>query len=157
MSVDKITSKKGLSLTEIVICIAIFMILAGVGVGAYLNYYLTALHNNEADSVVTLVKETRFRSLKNRDNSNYGIHLDTLNNKITSFQEVYLEENEANTVIQLEKLRITDLLLNPNFGATNQILFEKHTGKTQNDGTFTLGGNNFSSIIITVNQQGLVD
>ncbi|MCI0469500.1 MAG: type II secretion system GspH family protein, partial [Nitrospirae bacterium] len=55
--------KKGFSLTEVIITISLFILLAGGGVGAYFNYYMVSLYNADVDNAMTLIKNTRFKAL----------------------------------------------------------------------------------------------
>ncbi len=146
----------GFSFTEVMITISLFLLLAGVGVGAYFKYYTFALANADIDNALTLIKQARFHALKNSHNSDYGVHLDIATQSLTIFRGTYIPVNPENTVLELEQLRITDLSLNPNVGVTNEILFEKQTGKTQNAGNFTIE-NDIYNYTFTINSQGVVN
>lgn len=146
----------GFSFTEVMITIALFLLLAGIGVGAYFKYYTFALANSDIENTLTLIKQARFHALKNPYNSNYGVHLDNATQNVTIFRDTYTPGASENIVLELEQLRITDLSLNPNIGVTNEILFEKQTGKTQNAGNFTIE-NNIYTYTFTINSQGVVN
>ena len=148
--------ERGFTLIEIMITMALFILLAGIGVGAYFSYYSFSLIKNDMNQVNTLIRDTRFKALKNPLTDNYGIHIDSATRTITSFRDTYNPVNTENIDVELEQLDITDLSLNPNIGTTDEILFEAQTGKTQNDGSFTLSENNYSHTII-INPQGVVE
>jgi prepilin-type N-terminal cleavage/methylation domain-containing protein len=148
--------RKGFSLTEMVITVSLFLMLAGVGVGAYYQYYQTSLVNSDVDKALTLIKFTRFKALKNATNDNYGIHIDLGTNSLTGFRGTYSPVDTQNDAVKLEQLRITQLNLQPVTGVTNEIIFAKQTGKTQNTGAFTISNNNFS-YIFTINAQGVIN
>lgn len=141
---------------EIMITISIFILLAGVGVGSYYKYYKNAFINTDVDNVLTLMKNTRFKALKNATFSNYGIYLDQSANSIISFKESFVLGNTENIILRLDQLHILNLNLNPIVGTTNTILFEKQTGKTANIGSFSVGNDTFS-YTININSQGVVD
>jgi len=147
---------RGFTFIEVIIVMGLFFVLAGVGLGAYFRYYAQSLASMDVNNAITLVKQTRFKALKNPTNSNYGIHLDPTTKTITSFRDIYNVTNNENLVLELEQLNITDLSLNPVIGTTNEILFEKQTGKTQNTGSFTIG-NEEISYIFNINQQGVIN
>jgi prepilin-type N-terminal cleavage/methylation domain-containing protein len=149
-------SRKGFSLTEIIITVSLFLMLAGTGIGAYYQYYVTSLVNSDIDKALTLIKFTRFKALKNATNDNYGIHIDSATSSLTGFRGTYTSGGAGNDVVKLEQLRITQLSLQPAIGITNEILFAKKTGKTQNTGTFTIGKTNFS-YTFTINAQGVIN
>lgn len=147
---------RGLSLMEIMITISIFILVAGAGIGSYYRYYKNALINTEVDNVLTLIKNTRFKALKNATASDYGVYLDQTADSLISFKNSYIPGNTENIILKLDQLHILNLSLNPSIGSTNTILFEKQTGKTANTGSFSVGENSFS-YIININSQGVVD
>ena len=146
----------GFSFTEVMITIALFLLLAGVGVGAYFKYYTFALANADVKNSLTLIKQARFHALKNPYSSDYGIHLDTATQSLIIFRDTYTPADPENMVLELEQLRIADLGLNPNVGATHEIIFEKQTGKTENTGNFTIE-NEVYTYTFTINSQGVVN
>lgn len=149
-------TKKAFTLTEIIVTVSIFFIIAGVGLGAYFEYFNASLIKTDLSNTFELIKNTRFKALKNPTNSNYGIHIDSISGTFTSFCDTYNPLAPENVTFQLEKLVITDLSLNPVIASTNEIIFEAQTGKTQNYGSLTLEINNFSNII-NINLQGVVE
>jgi prepilin-type N-terminal cleavage/methylation domain-containing protein len=150
------TTKTGFTLIEIMITMALFILLAGIGVGAYFSYYSSSLIKNDINNVNTLIRENRFRALKNPTGDDYGIHINSAERKIIGFRDTYNPVSNENIEVELEQLDISDLSLNPEIGVTNEILFEAQTGKTQNYGSFTISENNFS-YTININSQGVVE
>ncbi len=146
----------GFSMTEIILTVSLFLILAGVGIGAYFRFYQGALINSDVDNVQTILKNTRFKALKNPTAENYGVHIDTAQNTLTSFRNSYTPGLSENVVVQLDSLTIQELSLSPSIGVTDQVLFEKKTGKSQNTGNFRIGNNN-QSFTISINVQGVVN
>ena len=136
--------------------LGIFLALASVGLGAYFKYYRLSMVNNEVNSTITIINQTRFQALKNPSNDNYGIHIDTVNSKITGFRDIYTPENLTNDSLELKYLNVTELDLLPTIGTTNEILFEKKTGKTQNTGSFTISNENYS-FTFNINSQGVIN
>jgi len=152
----KMRNNKGFSLTEIVITISLFLLLAGAGLGAYFQYYKNSLVNLEVDNAMTLIKFTRFKALKNPTNSDYGIHIDLGTNSLVAFKDEYNPLDSLNTTVKLEQLRIEDLNLAPETGVTNEIIFKNKTSKTENTGSFALGNNEFS-YTFNINSQGVIN
>lgn len=148
--------KRGFSFTEVLLVMSLFILLAGVGIGAYFNYYRSSLVRIEANKVLSHVKEARFRALKNSDYSDYGVHLDPACRCLTIYKNTYSPANPGNITLVLEQMGITDLNLAPNPGITSDILFNKQTGKTENTGSFTVGSE-IESFTFTINSQGVVD
>lgn len=149
-------NKDGFTFIEAIIVMALFIVLSGAGLGAYFRYYSQSLASMDINSTMTLIKQTRFKALKNPTNSNYGIHLNSVMKTVTSFKDTYNVTNQNNVVLKLEQLNITDLNLNPVIGTTNEILFEKQTGKTINTGGFTIEGNSIS-YTFNINEQGVIN
>lgn len=141
---------------EVMLTMSLFLLLAGVGVGAYFKYYQFSLINIDVTKAMTHIKQARFRALKNPDNSDYGVHLDIPCGCLTTFKDTYNPANADNITLELRQLDITDLNLAPNIGITNDIIFKKQTGKTDNVGSFTIG-NAVYSYTFTINSQGVVD
>lgn len=152
----KSPNNKGFSFTEVMITLSLFILLAGVGVGAYFKYYRQSLINMDINNALTHIKQSRFRALKNPDSSNYGVHLDAACKCLITYKNTYNPADPENITLKLERLNITDLNLAPNIGVTNDIMFEKQTGKTQNIGSFTIG-NDIYSYTFNINFQGVVD
>jgi len=144
---------RGFSFVEVMLSLALFLILASAGLGTYFRYYTYSLTNQDFNSVRSMLQQTRFKAMKNPDNSNYGLYLSTGTDELITFRNTYVPNDPGNVTFQLERLSITNLSLQPSPGITNQILFETMTGKTQNDGTFTVSNSNFS-YDFTVNIQG---
>ena len=91
--------------------------------------------------------------MKNPYNENYGLYLSTGTAELILFRDTYTPGNSTNIIMQLEQLNISNINLQPSPGATNQVVFENITGKTQNDGTFTVSNNDFS-YDFSINPQG---
>ena len=149
-------NKKGFTFIEVMLTVSLFILLASVGIGAYFKYYTFSLINSDVNKSMTFIKQARFRALKNPDNSNYGIHLDSVCKCLITFKNTYSAGDPENITLELQQLDITDLNLAPNIGITNDIIFEKQTGKTQNTGNFTIG-NDIYSYTFNINSQGVVD
>ncbi len=148
-------SNKGFTFIEIMLTMSLFLILAGVGVGAYFKYYSFSMAQNDISNTMTLIKQTRFSALKNADGSDYGIHIDVPGKMITGFKSAYTPSNSENKIVHLDQLSILQLNLNPSPGTTNEIIFQAKTGKTSNSGSFTIG-NDIYSDTININPQGVV-
>lgn len=137
------------------ITMTLFLIMAGIGVGAYYRYYVLSLGNTEINQTLTLMKQARSKALKNPDNSDYGILIDSAMNRITSFNDPYSPTDPDNVVLELRRTSIQNLNLAPSPGSSNQIIFETQTGKTQNTGDFTIG-DNAQNYTFTINAQGVI-
>lgn len=150
------SGKQGFTFTEVLITLGLFIALAGVGVGAYFRYYNFALVDSEIHNSISLMNKARFLAQKNADSSDYGIHLDPVIKTITLFKSAYVPNAPGNEVASLSLLGISEISLSPVPGVSNNILFERGTGKTVNAGTFTIGNGEYS-YTFHINSQGVVD
>ncbi len=146
---------KGFTFTEVVISLALFMVLAGVGVGAYFQYYSFALVDMDIHNATTLLNQARFLAQKSPTPSDYGIHLDPATSTLTQFKGTYSPMGVDNQVLRLGSMRITNTHLNPNPGVTSDIIFEKQVGKTVNWGTFTIASKD-STFTFSINPEGVI-
>jgi len=153
-----ISSKKphGFTFVEIMITLALFFLMASIGLGIFFQYFTFSLITQEVTATQSLIKSVRFKAQKNPDSSRYGVHLDTGTNLIIGFKEPFVMGNSSNDVVHLEQLTIKDLNLMPNVGVTDEILFEAGTAKTTNTGSFTIGNDDFD-YTFNVNAQGGIE
>jgi hypothetical protein len=147
---------KGFTFTEVIISLGLFLVLAGVGVGAYFQYYGFALVDADIHKAATLLSQARFLSQKSPTPSDYGIHLDPIASTLTQFKGTYSPIAADNQVVQLGSLRISNVHLNPNPGVTMDIIFQRQVGKTVNWGTVTISNDNYT-YTFSVNPQGVID
>jgi type II secretory pathway pseudopilin PulG len=147
---------KGFTFTEVIISMGLFIVLAGVGVGAYFRYYGFALINQDIHNAQSILSEARFLSQKNPTSSDYGIHVDPATETLTLFREAYVPGAPGNKSVKLEALQIAILNLNPVPGVTKDIIFEKQTGKTVNWGTFMVGDSDYT-YTFDINAQGVLN
>lgn len=146
---------KGFTFAEVIIALSLFIVLAGIGVGAYFQYYGFALVDTDVHKVSTILTQARFMALKNPTSADFGIHLDPIANTLTQFQGTYSPMAGDNQVVQLQALRLQDVLLNPNPGVTLDIVFQKQVGKTVNWGSFTVSNDKYS-YTYSINPQGVI-
>jgi type II secretory pathway pseudopilin PulG len=144
------------TLTEVIVSVSMFLIMAGVGVGAYFRYYSFALVDLDITNTMTLIDQARFVAQKNANSSDYGIHLDPVAETLTQFQSAYVPNASGNVVLKLGTLGISDLNLNPAPGVTRDILFQRQTGKTVNWGTFKIGNGDYAKTF-SINPEGVVE
>ena len=101
----------GFSFTEVMLTMALFILLAGVGVGAYFRYYTFSMASADINKSLTFIKQARFRALKNPDSSDYGIHLDVPCKCLIAFKDSYNPadpQNIAERSIDLTVLEATE-------------------------------------------------
>lgn len=148
--------KKGFSLTESLIVISLFLLLAGIGMSAYFGYYQSSLVNMEADNILTMVKQARFKALKNPSGSDYGIYFSLPTHSLIEFRGTYSPNSPENIVLPLQQLSILSTAFAPDPETARTVLFQYPTGKTDNIGAFTVG-NGELNYTFTINGQGMIE
>jgi len=146
----------GFSFIEVILTMSLFLILAGVGIGAYFKYYNFSLLTMDINKTMSFIKETRFRAQKNATGSDYGVHLNSATRTFIRFEGSYSISNPSNISMPLEQLDILSTSLQPTPGTTKEIIFENQTGKTSNSGSFTIGTTDYQKTF-TINPQGVVE
>ena len=146
---------KGLTFIELILVISLMVIFSGLGLTSYLTFHQSALTSADIRGVKSMLHQARFSAVKPSDGSDFGLYLNTEEQKVELFQGTY----EASNVVQerqLLKLTIGEINLQPNPGVTNQVLFQKITGKTVNEGSFTLESSDLT-YTFSINAQGTID
>ena len=142
----------GFTFAEVLITLSLFLILGSLRVGSYFRYYSLSLINNDMNKIHGILHNTRFKAMKNPYNSDYGLHINTATGELSTFRDTYSPGNSENIVVRLEQLSISNLNLQPSPGSTNEIIFEKTSGKTQNSGSFTVNKSSFSYLTQSILQ-----
>ena len=146
----------GFTFAEVLITLSLFLILASLGVGSYFRYYSLSLINNDMNKIQGILHSTRFKAMKNPYKSDYGIHLNETTGELTTFRDTYTANNPENITVTLDQLSITDINLENQGQGSNQILFENISGKTQNNGSFTVSNPDLS-YDFTINKLGVFE
>ena len=137
-------SKKGLTLVEILISIAILTFLFLFGLSAFRVFSGKEALSTEAKKITTAIEEARSKTLSSEGGERFGVYL--LTNGIVVFQYPYVEGGLNNKNVSLERgVSISSYLLT---GGGNQILFKKISGETDNNGSITLVSSRESKQII---------
>ena len=152
----RLSAKRGFTFTEVMLTLGLFVVLAGVGVGAYFRYYGFALVDTDIHNTESLLDQARFWAQKNPTSTDYGVQLDPATRTLTLFKTAYVPNAPENQTVVLKTLDIKNLSLNPAPGVTDHILFERQTGKTLNWGSFSIGNSDYT-YTFTINIQGVIE
>jgi prepilin-type N-terminal cleavage/methylation domain-containing protein len=148
--------KKGFTLLEMMIAIAIFMMIASLVLTAFSNFRARETLNASLEKVLAGFSRARLDSISSRGDSLYGVYI--LSNEVIYFKGASFPGlNDANNVIFTlpAPIEIANISLN---GGGSTVVFQHITGKTTNYGTFSVRVRSDTSIskLITVNQSGAV-
>jgi len=142
-------NKKGFSLIELLMVIAILAILSSGVVIWFLGYQREAELGSTAKTIVNTLRDAQSRSINGKDFKSWGVYFDNLNNKFVLFRNdgggfagaTVKEENYLSSFVKISTICQTEaargVCLN---GDGKEIIFNLPKGDTGQYGTFN--GNN---------------
>ena len=146
---------KGFSVVETIIVIAVGIILAAIIVSAFSGFRDSQALNSTAEEVVASINKARSESLASKNFLQHGIHFET--NQVVVFQGITYSPSDVNNVATKLSpfIEISSTSLN---GGGADMVFQKFTGKTGQNGTITLRvkKNTTKIKIITVESTGVI-
>ena|SRR3989338_9062638 len=145
--------RKGFSLVEILVVIAILTALAVVGVIAGLDTYSRQSFNTELNDAVALLQRARSQSINNIGGASHGVCFDPAlcPDENILFKGVDFATRDANFDIKIEK--------SPAVGYSNsEIVFEQLSGRALACATScVVSMSGIRNIDITINYEGRID
>ncbi|OHA56908.1 MAG: hypothetical protein A2114_00370 [Candidatus Vogelbacteria bacterium GWA1_51_14] len=133
LSNPAIISRRGFTVFEIVIAVAIIAIVATIILGQAGVFRRQAALAGEAERLLTILERARTETLASKDSLNYGVYFEV--GAVTIFSgSAYVAGATGNEVISLDSsveiiaIDFTD----------NQVVFERLTGVASNSGSITL-------------------
>lgn len=143
-------SKKGFTLTEILIVIGLVGIFAAFGMFVSMDFYRSFSFRAEQSIAVSILMKARSRALANVEESTHGVHFET--DKYVLFQGTpYVAGHPNNEDINIAPTVSTSGL--------TEVTFDQLTGKA----TLTPGGailtitSGAKSAVITINDEGRIE
>ncbi|MBV22261.1 MAG: hypothetical protein CMI57_02065 [Parcubacteria group bacterium] len=148
--------KKGFTMTETIIIVAVSIILFAIIVSAFSGFNKNQSLNSTSSEVVSVLNEARALTLASLDNKAYGVHFQS--DKVILFKgSVFSSSDPDNKITTISsKISISNISLN---GGGDDIIFQRLTGKTDQDGTITLSlvSDPSKSKTITVGVSGIIE
>ncbi len=156
MSYTKRGARAGVSLIEILMVIAIFLVLFVLTTRSFSTTNASKALDTEAQHIVAELNRARSLTLSSKNSQQYGIHFATTS--ITLFQSATYEVGSStnDTVF----LRTLIQVASTSFaGGGSNVVFERLTGKTTQNGTVTLSLRSDASRTktVTIYATGLVE
>jgi len=151
---NPLKSKKGFSLIEVLLAVIIISILIGLASTYYSNSQVRADISYQASNLVHYLRLAQSGALSGLNDSDQGIHFDETG--YTLFEGSTYDEDEPKNVRKdlPESMTLSDIDLN----GGDDVIFEKGSGETDNDGTVTLSAIAISrDIVITINSVGTIN
>ena len=148
--------KKGFSLFEILLSVAIIVVILFVVINLFSNYNKKQVLDNTTEKVLSLLKEARSLTISSKNDSSYGVHFEQ--DTIVLFKgTAYVSGDSNNKINQIDKKAIiSEINLN---GKNNNIIFQRLTGKTDFFGTIkiSLVSNPLNFKTVSIYQTGIVE
>lgn len=147
--------KRGVSLLEILVVIAIFSVIAVVGIAAFSSYRQRIDISSVSENTASYVSEARAKTLSSKNEMQYGVHFET--GKVVLFSgATYNSADSTNVVYTLPStVEISSIAL---AGAAVDLVFQRLTGETLEYGTveFRLTRDTSVTRTLSVSAQGAV-
>lgn len=138
-------ARRAFSLIEVLLSLAILALLASIASISFLSYQREEALNSEAQSLISVLRLARERTIALEDNKAWGVHFEIHpSNKYVLFRDEGNGYNGATLKIFYStgnSVAIDSLSLN---GGGQDVIFEKLTGQTSNYGT----GDNYQAIVL---------
>ncbi|HEY4498247.1 MAG TPA: prepilin-type N-terminal cleavage/methylation domain-containing protein [Candidatus Paceibacterota bacterium] len=140
--------KKGLTLIEVVITMAILAIIGGLGLFVSTDFYRGYILRTERDTLVSILQRQRSRALNNVSDSHHGVFLET--DQYTVFQgNSYASRNpDYDEVINLPSSVV--------IGGINEVVFESLSGDSSASGDITISRDP-QTFTISLNNEGRIN
>lgn len=147
--------KKGFTLIEILIVIAIIGILTTISVSVFSTYRSVQSIDRDTDTVVEILRQARSETLSSENATTYGVHF--ASSTITLFAgSSYSGSNSTNQNFPLVS---ADTVLTVSLtGGGYDVVFNRLSGETNENGTIVLSSKTINRThTITMYKTGLID
>ncbi|MEK7148858.1 MAG: prepilin-type N-terminal cleavage/methylation domain-containing protein [Patescibacteria group bacterium] len=127
--------KKGVTMTELVIVVAVVLILTAIAFQGVSSFRDSSILAKAADDAGNIIKDARSRTLSSVRASSYGVRFAT--SSITLFQgSAYVANDPSNEILNLPGLvQVSSINLT---ASSSSIVFARLTGQPAATGTVTL-------------------
>ena len=147
-------AKNGFSLLELLLVLAILTILGTVVFSSFIGYQTVVEADEEANRIRSLLRSAQGKSINGEDNSQWGVHFANPSGA-SPFYELFEGSSYPGTIKEMIYLSSRFVFTSPAIGNTQDILFQKRSGKSTGSMTITIsiapaaGQNQARSISVT--------
>ena len=147
--------KSGFTILELAIVIAIMATLSAIIISTFISFRKNQALEKDTEIVVQVLEQARNQTLSSKNSSVYGVHFTAP--KITLFKGSSYVANDSNN--QDFVLSSTDTILTISLtGAGVDVIFNRLTGETSQDGTVTVSSPGLSRTkTVTIYKTGVVE
>ena len=152
---NSINLKKGFTLPELVVVITILAILSLISISVFKNFRDQEALTKDNGLIVEVLRQAKSLTLNSKSSNQYGVHFGT-NSVVLFICPTYSSSASTNLVYNLNPdVRISNISLS---GGGSDLLFQKLSGETVNNGTITLTSVSAGTTkVITIYKTGLVE
>ena len=140
-------AKKGFTLIEIIVAIAVIAVIVLVIVSALASFRRSADLNHAVDGVTAQLREARRRTIESKDASQWGVHIES--SRTTLFKGTTYSSGAADNEVFTLPNTVTA-------SGPADVVFKRISGDTDQSGTLTLTLGS-STKIITIRSSGLIE
>lgn len=149
------TSSKGITALELLMVVAIMAILAAIVVSPFAQFRNSKVLDTAGENALSILTKARGNTLSSKNSYQYGVHFES--SQVVLFRgATYSPSDVNNEIVVLDSaLEISSISLT---GAGSDVLFDRLTGKTSQDGTIIIRikSDISKTRTITVNATGVV-
>ena len=144
---------RGFTLLELAIALAILLILAAIGIGAFANFRDTRELDRAADDVMNLAREARARTLASEEDSQFGVYFES--GRAVLFRGASYSEGAPGNEEHVFPARVEAHSITV---PSSVVIFDRLTGATSNAGvvSFRLKSDSSQTRTITITAPGLM-
>jgi prepilin-type N-terminal cleavage/methylation domain-containing protein len=148
--------QKGFTLLEILIIVAIFVALAGIGLSAFYNFNRHHALEKDTRAVFSVLEDARSRTLSAKNDSSWGVHFEST--KVVLFEGTDYDASDPKNFLILLSSHVEISSIDLTDGAQS-ITFQRLTGDADVTGIITLSFINDPSVqkTISIYKTGLVE
>ncbi len=148
-------SRKGFTIIEILVAIAILGLIVMVSIGPFVALKNTQALKHAVESTIAVLHEARAKTLASENATAYGVHIAP--STLTLFSGTTYSPSASDNITYTldDSVSISNIALN---GGATAVVFERLTGDTAEYGTFTIGllSSSDGQKIITISGTGII-
>ena len=150
----KIFFKKGMTIVEILITLAIFVILLSIVLPQFSKIRENQVLKSTVSDIMSNLNKAQSQTLASVDSSSYGVHFQS--DKVIIFKGIVFSASDSNnnTTDIVAPALISNVTLGGVSGNSGDVYFDRLSGSPNIAGTVTLSTTNYSKII-TISVTGM--
>ena len=130
-------TKNGFSLLEILLVLGILVILVAAVSSSFISYQVVVEADEEANRIRSMLRSAQGKAINLEDNSQWGVHF---SNPVAGspLYELFAGASYPGTIKETTYLSSRLMFINPAVNSTQDIMFQKRSGKSTNSATIVI-------------------